>query len=80
MHRFKIEGTTLMSWSAQVEAESAAEAIELAQGLVGLMEEPADSLAVHTRHHRIRHCGLSASTPEPEPAAASGGDRPSIPS
>jgi len=69
MPRFEIEGTTLMSWSAQIEADTRAEAIEQAQGLVALMEEP-HPLSVHTLHHRITRCDASVSVDERLPTAS----------
>jgi hypothetical protein len=58
MPRFEIEGTTLMSWSARIEANTRADAIEQAQALVARMEEP-QPLAVQTLNHRITRCDAS---------------------
>lgn len=69
MPRFKIEGTTLMSWSARIEASTRAEAIEQAQALVAQMEEP-DPLSVHTLHHRITRCDAGATEDDRLPTAS----------
>jgi hypothetical protein len=65
MPRFEIEGTTLMSWSARIDAPTRAEAIEQAQALVAQMEDP-DPLAVHTLHHRITRCNAGDSPDSPD--------------
>jgi hypothetical protein len=54
--RFEIEGTTLLSWSTRVEAQTQAEAIEQAQRIAGLVEGSAEALSVHSLHHRITRC------------------------
>ena len=80
MPRFEIEGTTLMSWTAHIEADTRAEAIELAQKLVSEMEEPVESLVVHTLHHRIRHCEVGTVDVAVDTVDVAGQERPSTPS
>jgi hypothetical protein len=69
MARFDIEGTTLMSWSARIEADTRAEAIERAQALVARMEEP-QPLSIQTLNHRITRCELSVPEDDRLPTAS----------
>jgi hypothetical protein len=69
MPRFDIEGTTLMSWNARIEADTRAEAIERAQALVAQMEEP-QPLSIQTLHHRITRCELFVPDDEQLPTAS----------
>jgi hypothetical protein len=53
VENFKIEGTTLLSWTSQIQAPNEREAREEAHRLAGWIDLPSSLATFHRREHRI---------------------------
>jgi hypothetical protein len=53
MEHFKVDCTTLLSWTIQVQARNAREAREEAQSVAGWIDFPSSLAALHRTEHRI---------------------------
>ncbi|HSD27610.1 MAG TPA: hypothetical protein VLL75_09925 [Vicinamibacteria bacterium] len=56
MERFDVEGTTLLSWTVQVQAPNELEAREEAQRIARWIDFPSGLASFHRAEHRIAGC------------------------
>ena len=59
MERFKVDGTTLLSWTIQVQAPNEQEAREEAQRIAGWIDVPSGLATFDRAEHRIAVCRLT---------------------
>jgi hypothetical protein len=62
MERFKVDGTTLLNWTLQLQARNEREAREEAQNIAGWIDLPTSVATFHRKEHRIAVVRL----PDPE--------------
>jgi hypothetical protein len=61
---FEVEGMTLLSWTAKIEARDEHEALEIAQRLAEWGQAPPTVVKVDTLSHRVASCHLAAAAGE----------------